>query len=173
MIDAAYALAEELHAFRVSVDERDQYTLGWRINDAELAGYPLRIELGPKEIESGTVVIVPRDTLEKKTVQRAHIAGAVMEELVLMHERMYAKAAKMMHDSKVETQDLATIQKAIDEGKLVKTAYHYDKSTDEIVREKTGGKTLCVPFDEAAPEGETCPFSGKKATCWVYVAKSL
>ncbi len=173
MIAAANALAAELHEFRVSVDDRDTYTFGWRINDAELSGYPLRIECGPRELEAGTVVLVPRDTLEKKTVPRAGLSHTVREELIAMHERLYAKAAKALHDNRVESQDLDEIRAAVDAGKIVKTAYHYAIETDDLVREKTAGKTLCVPFGEDAPLGLTCPFSWKPATSWVYVGKSL
>jgi len=173
MVAAANALALELHEFRVSVDDRDHYTFGWRINDAELSGYPLRIEIGPRELEAGTVVLVPRDTLEKKTVPREGLAARVAHELHDMHERMYAAAAKTLHESRVESQDIEEIKRAIEDGKIVKVAYHYAIETDDIVREKTVGKTLCVPFGEDAPTGMTCPFSGKPATSWVYVGKSL
>jgi prolyl-tRNA synthetase len=173
MIDAAYELAQELRGVRVSVDDREHYTLGWRINDAELAGYPLRIEFGPREIAAGTVTLVPRDTLEKKTVPRENLLHSVTHELHAMHERLYAKAAKNLHDARVESQDLGEIQAAVDAGKMVKVAYHYGAATDDLVRQKTAGKTLCVPLGEDAPQGCTCPFSGNAATAWVYIAKSL
>ena len=104
---AAETLASELREFRPSVDDREHHTLGWRMADAELAGYPLRIEFGPRELKEGMVTLVRRDTLEKKSIPRANVVHAVREELIAMHQALYAKAARTLHDSRVETQDFA------------------------------------------------------------------
>ncbi len=173
VLTAAKEISHELKGFDPLIDDRIGYTLGWRMNDAELRGYPLRIELGNRELEAGIVTLVRRDTLQKMQVKREELRETVKEQLEAMQRALYLKAKAHLDASIVEEySSLENIQKQVEAGKLIKTAYFSDSTTDDIIREKTAGKTLCSPFEDLTKD-YVCPFTGKPATHYVYIAKSL
>ena len=83
---------------RAKADVRENYTPGWRFNHWELKGVPVRLELGPRDLEAGTVVACRRDTLEKSTLPLPTIADAVKGLLDTIHVSMLAKATKERDD---------------------------------------------------------------------------
>jgi prolyl-tRNA synthetase len=173
-VDYCESLKEMLREHDAIVDAREQHSLGFRINQAELSGIPLRIDIGPKEIAAGSVMLVRRDTGEKQTVRIADLTKTIPHLLDSMHENLFATAKNKRDENIVEEYtDMERIIKLVNEGKIVLTGYDDDGATDDIIRERTGGKTLCIPFDKHPPTGAQCIFSGKPATHVVYIGKSL
>jgi prolyl-tRNA synthetase len=172
-LEFAESLKEMLRDFDPLIDAREQHSVGYRINEAELSGIPLRIEIGPKEIKQHQVTVVRRDTLIKETVPIAELVHAIPNLLNAMHNNLFDKAKQFLDATIVEEYNNADrIAELVSEGKVVLTAYDGHIETDEAIREKTGGKTLCMPFDKQA-HGKRCPFTGNAGTHLVYIAKSL
>lgn len=164
-------IKRELAKFDPFLDLRKQYSVGWKFNEAELNGVPIRIEVGQREMGNHEVTVMRRDTMEKQTLRLSALRDQVDLMLNQMQEDMLARARKILEENIVEEfSDIDKIAKLVDEGKIVKTVF--DGKCDELIKEKTGGKTLVIPFDEELKE-KKCPFSGKEAKHIVYVAKSL
>ncbi|MCK4590014.1 MAG: proline--tRNA ligase, partial [Nanoarchaeota archaeon] len=136
----------ELSKFDPFLDLRKQYSVGWKFNEAELNGVPVRVEIGQRELAANEVTVMRRDTLEKQTLKISALKEQVGLLLDQMQEDMLAKARKLMEENIVEENDLKKIIKLVGEGKMVKTVF--DGKGDDLIKEKTGGKALVIPFDE-------------------------
>lgn len=155
----------------IILDDREEYTPGWKFNDWELKGVPLRIEVGPKDIEKDQAVIVRRDTGKKDFVKLSDVKKNVTESLKSMQKELYDKALKMREDNTVKVSSFNELTKAIKEKKLVRTHWCESKECEESIKDKTNGaKIICIPFDEK-PKGK-CVHCGKDSKHEVYVAKS-
>ncbi len=173
VMHAAKEIAHALHAFDPIIDDRSQYSYGWKLNDAELKGYPIRIELGKKELEKGMATVVRRDLLTKVAVEIPVLKDEVHIMLEKMHDDLYDKAKKFLDASIEESYDLERIKEIVASGRIALTVFSGEKEADEIIREKTGGKTLVIPFDSKITAHKTCPFTGHVAKYQIYIAKSL
>ncbi len=167
-------IKKELATFNPFLDDRENYSVGWKFNEAELYGYPIRIEIGEQEVDAKKVTVVRRDILQKENIPAKNLKEKVSKMLETMHKDMYNKAKKFLDDSiVVEEKDVKKIAKYVKEGKIVKTIFDREKDTDEIIKAQTGGKTIIIPFDEVPKKGAKCPFTGNEAKAVVYIAKSL
>jgi prolyl-tRNA synthetase len=161
-----------LQEFEPLVDSRDQYSYGWKLNDAELKGYPLRIEIGKKELAEEVVTLVRRDTLDKVKVPLNNLFVEVKKSLEEMHQSMYDKAKKYVESNIVEEFDEQKIYSLIKDGKVVKTVFDGSKEAEEIIKENSSGKTLVIPFDSSV-NNKKCPFTKNTAKYEIYLARSL
>ncbi|MBU0536216.1 MAG: proline--tRNA ligase [Nanoarchaeota archaeon] len=155
----------------IMLDDREEYTPGWKYHDWEMKGIPLRIELGPKDLEKGQAVIVRRDTGKKDFIKLEELKERVKKELEQMQDDLFNKALKMKEDNTVNAESMQDLMKAINNKKLVKTNWCENPVCEEAIKDKTNGaKIICIPFDEK-PKGK-CVYCGKDSKHEVYVAKS-
>ncbi|MCX6706845.1 MAG: His/Gly/Thr/Pro-type tRNA ligase C-terminal domain-containing protein, partial [Candidatus Woesearchaeota archaeon] len=153
------------------LDDREEYTPGWKFHDWEMKGIPLRIEIGPKDIEKGQAVIARRDTGKKDFVKLSELKEKVKKALDDMQNDLYNNALKMRKDNTVKAETFNELVKAITEKKLVRTNWCEGAECEESIKDKTSGaKILCIPFDEK-PHGK-CAVCGKPSKHEIYVAKS-
>ena len=195
MKQVLHDLAEGLKAakVRVNVDDRDNYNPGWKYNHWELKGVPLRIELGPKDMEKQQVRMVRRDTNAKEDVPWALVPQKVALLLVSIQHDMLARAQKERDEALVRVMKWEDFVPTIGEGKLALTPFCNETEWEEAVKDKSkaealaasgeeedercatpvAAKTLCIPFEQPPlPEGTPCFVSGKPATCWVLWGRS-
>lgn len=166
-------LAKELKEFSPKVDKRDK-SFGFKLNDAELNGYPLRIELGAREIEAEEAVVTRRDTLEKTNVKLADLKKEIPKLLQTMHKDMFEKAKLLLNNNIVEEyEDLNKIVEFVKSGKIVKTCFDGSSNAEDILKEKSTGKTLVIPFEGDGVKDKKCPFTKNPAKHIIYVSKSL
>lgn len=170
VMQACVKLKEDLKGYSVCLDDRDEYSSGWKFNEWELKGVPLRIELGPKDLEKDQAVLVRRDTGDKVSVKRGEVPLKVKELFDAIRKDMFAKARKQMDDLTVEAYDWDTFVAAIDDKKRVKTHFCLDAGCEAEIKDKTGAYTRCIPFGSEKPEGK-CVHCGKEAQCVMYFAK--
>lgn len=157
---------------RADIDERDQ-SAGWKFNDCELRGIPLRIEIGPKDIENGCAVLVRRDTFEKITVSLNQIAQTVEEMLEAVHKNMLESARKFREQHTFIAHDFEEFQKGIEQGRgFVKAMWCGETECELAIKEKTGVTTRCMPFEEHEHISDVCVHCGKPAKKLMYFAKS-
>ncbi len=174
--EEAFAIKEKLSEYGAFVDDRKEYSPGFKYNEWELKGIPLRIEIGPKDLENNRVMVVRRDTLEKEEVAADDKFEENIEEMLEnIQNNLYERAREKIDNDTYEVYDYQEFKKLIDEGKRCLVPWKEDKETEEKIKEETGAKTSCKPFKEnreKSLEGVKCFFTGEEADTWVYFAKS-
>ncbi len=157
--------------FRVKFDDSDQ-SPGWKFSQYEMKGVPVRIELGPKDIEKNQCVIVRRDTREKIFVSLDNLEVAVADALQAVHDGMYEKALKNMQEkTHVATTFDEFVKTAEEKPGFIKAMWCGCKECEEKLKEVTGGvKSRCIPFEEENL-GDKCVCCGKEAKHMVYWGK--
>ncbi|MBQ2824783.1 MAG: proline--tRNA ligase, partial [Clostridia bacterium] len=172
VLDKVYEVAEVLKKdFRIKVDASDKAP-GWKFSEYEMKGVPVRVELGPKDIEKNQCVIVRRDNREKIFVSLDNLAEEVQKALDAVHEAMYEKALKNMQEKTFEARSYEEfIDTAENKPGFIKAMWCGEKECEEKLKEVTGGvKSRCIPFEEEHLS-DTCVCCGKPAKHMVYWGK--
>lgn len=174
VLNKAAEIKESLGEYDPILDDREEYTPGWKFNEWELKGVPLRLEFGPKDMEADQVTAVVRDTGEKQYIKIKDLKSALPEILQQMQNRLYENAKHNLENSIVTVSNFDELVKAISERKLVKTVFCGETGCEDWIKDKTGGATSrCIPMgDETAPEGSKCAHCGKDAKWNIYFSKS-
>ena len=150
--------------FRMELDLRDNYTPGFKFNDWEMRGVPIRIEIGPRDIENGVAVLVRRDTLEKETVELSNLENRISELLEQIQKDMYEVCLKRRKEKTTVAYSLDEILKNLNENQgYVKTMWCGEIECENKVKEVTGAHSRCIPFEQEHL-ADTCAICGKKAT---------
>ena len=171
VLDEAGKIFQKLSKeFHVNFDDREGYTPGWKYNEWEMKGIPLRIEIGPKDIEKESVTIARRDTGEKSQIKMSEVVGTVAKELDDMQNRLYNNSKKFLEEHTKNAKNMAEFKKHI-EGNRVMINWCGDAACEAKVKEETSAKSTGMPFNTEV-KGE-CAVCGKKAKHVVYFAKSL
>ena len=172
VLDKVYEVADTLKKdFRVKVDASDKAP-GWKFSEYEMKGVPVRVELGPKDIEKNQCVIVRRDNREKIFVSLDNLAEEVQKALDAVHNAMYEKALKNMQEkTSVATSFEEFVDIAENKPGFIKAMWCGEKECEEKLKEVTNGvKSRCIPFDEENLS-DTCVCCGKPAKHMVYWGK--
>jgi len=168
----AFEIKHLLKKHEIHIDDREEYSAGWKFNEWEMKGVPLRIDIGPKDIEKNQVVMVRRDTGEKKIVEDSYIIKAVKETLEDIQHNLFTMAKQRMNKSIVEASNWNDFSKAIKEKKLVKAPFCCKDECEELVKDKTGGATSRCIDNEAGSIDAACVQCGKPANKIVFFSKS-
>ncbi len=139
---------KKLKKFGAMFDDREDYSAGWKFNEWELKGIPLRLEVGPKDVEKKQVVIVRRDTGEKEFVKVGKVVDRVSSLLVEIQKDMFEKAKKFLDESIVSVKDISSLKKTVDSGKIGKTNWCGNPTCEANIKDKTKAKSLNSSFDE-------------------------
>ena len=132
---------------RVHLDDRDQVTPGFKFHDWEMKGIPIRIELGPKDLHEGKVILVRRDTGEKKSVKILEIGAE--GELDKIHNDMFADASKILEERTVEVDNYDEFKTELEKGRLIKTPICENPDCEEKIKEETGADVRVITKDTA------------------------
>lgn len=143
---------------RVQVDDRDQRP-GFKFTEWEVKGVPLRLEIGPRDVESGTVVLVRRDTGEKVSVPRAELPARVPSMLDEIQAGLLAQAEVRLAERTNEAADRAGFDAAIAGGGFVRVYWDGDDVDEARVQEETGATIRCLPLEQPDRSG-TCFLTG-------------
>jgi prolyl-tRNA synthetase len=170
----AKKIISELKAFEPLLDDREGYTPGFKFNEWELKGIPLRIEIGPKDIEKKEVVIVRRDNGKKENVKMSNLSKEVPAVLEDIQDSLFKKAKKMLDDSIVEASSFEEVKKAIANKKIAFAPLCSAVACEDALKSETGGaKVLNIP--DAQPKSlssKKCAVCGKPAAYYAYAGKS-
>ena len=164
VVEAAEAVTRRLEAagVRVKMDSSDQ-SPGWKFAEYEMKGVPLRLEIGPKDIEQGQCVIARRDTGEKTAVSLEELESTVRALLDAVHESMFARAKANLEEN---TYACATVEEVKErmsnQGGFAKTMWCGDEACELYMKEHCGVTSRCIPFAQEHL-GDTCPICGKPA----------
>jgi prolyl-tRNA synthetase len=164
-------VSKDLKKFNSFVDSRDHISAGFKFNEWELKGIPLRVEIGPKDLEKKQVVLVRRDTFEKKIVRLSDLKNVVERELQEIQKNLFERSKKIFLDKLTDAKSMQELKKAIWEKKIALVPLSNDESCEEIIKAETkGAKVLWI--DKKKVGDEKCIVSDKKADYFVYVGKS-
>ena len=173
ILKKAEELKEELKKFNPILDERDDYSPGWKFNEWELKGIPLRIELGPKDLEKKQVLIVRRDTGEKIPVKWNNVEAEVPGILEDIQKGLYNKAQHNLENSIKEVKTQQELIQVIKQNKFALMSWCNTSKCEESIKDKTGGaKSLNLPFNKQKNIVEICPICQKKSTCKALFGRS-
>ncbi|MCQ2406558.1 MAG: proline--tRNA ligase [Oscillospiraceae bacterium] len=164
--DEVYA-ALKAAGIRVKVDDSDN-SLGWKCAQYEMKGVPVRLELGPRDIENGVCVAVRRDNFEKITVNLDDVVNGVKDALALVQAGLYEKANKNLTEHIYEAHSLEEAKELQEKnGGFIKTMWCGGLDCEVAMKEKAGMTSRCIPFKQENL-GDTCPICGKKAEKMIY-----
>lgn len=152
---------------RAKCDNSDN-SAGWKFAEYEMKGVPVRIELGPRDIEAGQCVIVSRVTREKKTVKLENIAEEVKTALSEVHDALYEKALRNREEHTYSATTLEEMCKIAKEHTgFIKTMWCGDEECELKVKEEAGLSSRCMPFEQEHIS-DVCPICGKPAKTMIY-----
>jgi prolyl-tRNA synthetase len=167
VMDAARKARTELIAsnFRVVLDERDGLTPGFRFNDWEMRGVPLRIEIGPKDVQKETVVLARRDKPGKEGksfVPQAGLTDAVTQALALIQNALYERALNFRNANTADPGNYQEFQSAVEKG-FASSFWCGNSKCEQGIKEGTKATLRCIPLEQADAKG-SCIFCGKPAS---------
>ena len=169
VLEANRAVMEQLKAagLRVKLDDSDN-SPGWKFAEYEMKGVPLRLELGPKDMEQNQCVLVRRDSGEKIVASLDGIEDTAKKLLDDIHDGLYAKAKKNLEENTYPCTSLAEVKEKMQErGGFAKTMWCGSLECELKMKEEAGVSSRCIPFDQEHL-GDTCAICGKPAKHMVY-----
>ena len=155
---------------RCKLDDSDK-SAGWKFSEWEMKGVPLRVEVGPRDMEKGVVTMAKRNTGEKVVVEMDKMVEKGQELLNTIHNEMYQKALNYLLDHTTEVHNLDELNAALEKGGYAKMMWCGDVACENKIKELTNATARCLPFNQI-PFDDTCPVCGKKATKVVLFAKA-
>ncbi len=178
VVEKAAELCEKLRSkgIRVKLDDSDN-SPGWKFAEYEMKGVPVRVEIGPKDIENNQCVIVTRHNREKTVVSLENMleafSEAVSEKLQEVHDGIYNKALENRKNKTYTCQSIEEIIKALEENGdgFVKAMWCGDEACEDEIKEKTGVGSRCIPFEQEQIS-DKCACCGKPAKHMVYWGKA-
>lgn len=157
---------------RVRVDDRSDVTPGWKFNEYEMRGVPVRLELGPRDMENGVCVLVSRVTGEKKVIEQANLVEEVKAMLDQVHNEMFERALKFREDHFYSVDTLEEMKALMDEKRgFALAGWCGSEECESKVKEETGAGSRNIPFDPAETK-KVCICCGKPAEHTVVFAKA-
>ena len=172
--EKATELADSLREYRknepirVELDLRDQYSPGYKFNYWEMKGVPVRIEIGPRDIENGECIIVRRDTLEKTTVKLDNLNETVINLLEEIQTNMYNMAMEVRNRRTNEAHNMDEFKQKLDENQgYIKAMWCGNAECEDKIKELTGAKSRCIPFEEEHID-DKCVCCGRPSKHLVY-----
>ena len=166
-------LSLEKKGISVHLDDREGYSPGWKFNEWEMKGIPIRIELGPKDLEKKQAMVMRRDLGEKQALPLSALDTKVKLLLEQMQQEMYTKAEKFLQQSIVKTENMKDAENAVNSGKIAFAPWCRSEKCEEKWKEKTGAKSLNSPLEQPKLKKDQLCFACKeKAVSWFYFGKS-
>jgi len=172
--EVAEKFTKELRARNISVqyDKRDTHKPGWKFAEYELKGVPVRIAIGPKDLEKGTVEIARRDTKEKQFVAQGETVEHIVTLLDDIQKNIYQKAASFKEANTHQADSYEEFKEVIEKkGGFVYAHWDGTSETEEKIKEETKATIRCIPLNSNQEEG-TCIYSGKPSKGRVLFAKA-
>lgn len=170
IVKVANSLVKKLKKYNPLLDDREDYSAGWKFNEWEMKGIPLRLEIGPKDLEKKQVVLVRRDSNEKINVKIKDVSVEVPKILKEIQDSLFVKAKKFLDESIKEVQDVSELKKIVNSSGIGKVSWCGSVSCEENIKDKTGAKSLNSEFNLKV-EGK-CFACNNKAEYITYFGKS-
>jgi len=156
----------------VNFDNRDTYKPGWKFNEYELKGVPIRLVIGPNDLEKKTVELSRRDTLAKQTIPLDHVLDVIQKTLDSIQKNLYERALNYRNNHITLVDTYADFKNLLEtKGGFLSAHWDGTPETEERIKEETKATIRCVPIDNTLESG-ICIYSGKPSTQRVLFAKA-
>lgn len=170
-VDELYAELKKA-GVRVKVDDRADQSPGWKFNEYEMRGVPIRVELGPRDMENGQVVLVSRVSGEKKTVQQANFVEEIQNLLAEIHQQMYDKAKKFRDEHYIAVDSIDEFKTFLETKRgFALAGWCGSDACEEQVKQETGATSRNIPFTPSETKS-TCLVCGDAAKHTVVFGRS-
>jgi len=172
--DVAKEVMKELRAkgIRVKFDDRDTHKPGWKFNEYELKGVPVRLAIGPRDVENGTLELARRDTLTKESISRDEVSDIVVALMDEIQENLYKKAQNHRKENTSEVSTYDEFKEVLeDKGGFIYAHWDGTNETEERIKNDTKATIRCIPLDTKDEDG-ICMVTGKPSKRKVLFAKA-
>ncbi len=156
----------------VKFDDRDTHKPGWKFSEYELKGIPVRLAIGPRDLENDTIEVARRDTMEKEVISQDQVVDHVEHLMTDIQNTIYNKALKFREDNTYKTDDYEEFKDILNnKGGFVEAHWDGTSETEEKIKEDTKATIRCVPVDSEKEEGK-CIVTGKPSKQRVVFARA-
>jgi prolyl-tRNA synthetase len=156
---------------RYHIDNREKMSPGFKFNEWEMKGVPIRVEVGSRDMESSQVFVARRDTGEKQSISLDKSGDEILNLLNEIQDNMFNQALKFREENTFTVDNWDDFKSKINQGGFVKCGWDGSEETEMKIKNKTKATIRCIPFDEK-PDGLMCIFSGNNAKHEVIFAKA-
>ncbi|MCL2564265.1 MAG: proline--tRNA ligase [Defluviitaleaceae bacterium] len=172
VLDKANEVMDRLKkSVRIKLDDSDK-SPGWKFSEHEMKGVPIRLEIGPKDIEANQAVLARRDTGEKKPVSLDNLEAEVSNLLEEIHKNMYRRALKHIEETTGCAKNMEEFEKRLEEHPgFIKAMWCGDRACEDAIKDRTTATSRCIPF-EGEKFSETCVVCERKGEKMVYWGKA-
>ncbi|MBW6479444.1 MAG: proline--tRNA ligase [Bacteroidales bacterium] len=148
---------------RVKLDDRDTYKPGWKFNEYEFKGVPLRLAIGPRDVENETIEIARRDTLEKSIYNQKDLANKIVHLLEAVQDNLYQKALTFRDTRTYYADSWDEFKQLLEKGGFIYAHWDGTTETEQKIKEETKATIRCIPLVSKKEEGK-CIYSGKPSS---------
>ena len=154
---------------RIHLDDREQLTPGFKFNDWEMKGIPIRIEIGPKDVAKKQVVLVKRHNRTKTSVNMDSLTEEISSELKNIQKEMFDAAKKILDERVVRVSEYQQFKEELDNGKMIDCSWCGNQTCEDKIKEETGADIRVIPSDNT--KAETCIYCKNSGTTNVLFAR--
>lgn len=174
VLDKAYEIKEQLQKqFKVEIDASDGYSPGWKFNQWEMKGVPIRLEIGPRDIQNNQVVAARRDNGEKVALSMDNLNESIEKLLEDIQQSLYNKALKMREEKTYVAKDMDEFSQIIENTPgFIKAMWCGDPACEAKIKEETGATVRCIPFEQEDLHTHKCVCCGKETGKMAYFARA-
>jgi prolyl-tRNA synthetase len=172
--DKALNWKKQLESFGISVkyDDRDNLTPGWKFADYEFKGVPIRVAVGPRDMQNQTVELARRDTLEKQIIKQENLIETCKKLLIEIQENLYKRALAFRDENIHKVDNFDEFKRILDEkGGFLSCHWDGTSETEEKIKEETKATIRCIPLNNPTEHG-FCIYSGKPSKQRVLFARA-
>ena len=155
---------------RVHLDDRDQLTPGFKFNDWEMKGIPIRIEIGPKDIAKNQLVLAKRHNQTKTSIDINSFTEKISSELKNIQKEMFDAAKKILDERVVRVSEYQQFKKELEDGKMIDCSWCGNQTCEDKIKEETSADLRVIPFNRQQ-KSETCIYCKNSGTTNVLFAK--
>lgn len=171
VLKEANKIKKELEEFEPILDDREEYKPGFKFNDYELKGIPIRIEIGPRDLEKKSVIVARRDNLEKKLVKISSLKKEIPKMLDEIQKSLFEKSKKAFKEKVLRTNQLPELLRIIDDKKVAIVPLCENPKCEDLLKYETKGAKAVFIAQEKVKD-QKCIICGKKAAYFVFAAKT-
>jgi len=155
---------------RVHLDDRDQLTPGFKFNDWEMKGIPIRIEIGPKDIAKNQLVLAKRHNQTKTSIDINSFTEKISSELKNIQKEMFDAAKKILDERVVRVSEYQQFKKELENGKMIDCSWCGNQTCEDKIKEETSADLRVIPFNRQQ-KSETCIYCKNSGTTNALFAK--